>query len=54
MILQLQQWFASDTINIPLVVMAIATLLLEAWMLVEAGLLFPKAKGVLEGDADSV
>eukprot|EP00752_Nemacystus_decipiens_P017351 g15547.t1 len=39
MILQLQQWFASDTINIPLVVMAIATLLLEAWMLVEAAML---------------
>lgn len=54
MVLQLQQWFATDTVNIPLVAMAIATLVLEAWMLVEAALLFPKAKGVLEDGPDSV
>ncbi|MGB0767318.1 MAG: carbon starvation CstA family protein, partial [Phycisphaeraceae bacterium] len=53
MVLQLKLWFASDTINIPLIVMAVATLLLEAWMLVEAVLLFPKAKGVLEAGSDS-
>jgi carbon starvation protein len=54
MVLQLQQWFASDTINIPLVAMAVATLILEAWMLVEAALLFPKAKGILEDGGEPI
>lgn len=54
MVLQLQSWFASDTINIPLVVMAVATLILEAWMLVEAALLFPKAKNVLEAGGERI
>lgn len=54
MVLQLQSWFESDTINIPLVVMAIATLLLEAWMLVEAMLLFPKARGMLEEGGEPI
>ncbi|MGB1124437.1 MAG: carbon starvation protein A, partial [Phycisphaeraceae bacterium] len=54
MVLQLQSWFASDTINIPLVVMAVATLILEAWMLVEAALLFPKAKNVLEAGGEPI
>jgi carbon starvation protein len=54
MVLQLQQWFASDTINIPLVAMAVATLILEAWMLVEATLLFPKAKGILEDGGEPI
>ncbi|MBX2852461.1 MAG: carbon starvation protein A [Phycisphaeraceae bacterium] len=54
MVLQLQQWFASDTINIPLVAMAIATLILEAWMLVEAALLFPKAKGIMEAGGEPI
>ena len=54
MVLQLQQWFATDTINIPLVAMAIATLILEAWMLVEAALLFPKAKGIMEAGGEPI
>lgn len=54
MVLQLQQWFATDTINIPLVVMAVATLVLEAWMLIEAALLFPKAKGIMEEGGEPI
>lgn len=54
MVLQLKLWFAADTINIPLVAMAIATLALEAWMLVEAVLLFPKAKGILEDGGEPI
>lgn len=48
MTLQLKEWFAADLINYPLIAMAVATLLLEAWMLVEAVLLFPKVRAVLE------
>jgi carbon starvation protein len=54
MVLQLQMWFAEDTINIPLVIMAVATLVLEAWMLVEAALLFPKAKGIMEAGGEPI
>jgi carbon starvation protein len=37
--------------NWMLVGIALATLALEAWMLVEAFLLFPKARGVIERNA---
>lgn len=40
--------------NWVLIIMAIATLALEAWMLVEAALLFPKAKGVLEDGGEAI
>lgn len=41
-------WLAADVKNWPLIVIAVATLLLEAWMVVEAFLAWPRAKGVLE------
>ncbi|MEM9347953.1 MAG: carbon starvation CstA family protein, partial [Planctomycetota bacterium] len=40
--------------NWVLVIMAVATLVLEAWMLVEAALLFPKARGVLEEGGEAM
>ncbi|MCC6679645.1 MAG: carbon starvation protein A [Phycisphaeraceae bacterium] len=48
MILQLPQWLSSDSPNWTLIFIAAATLLLEAWMIVEAVLLWPRVKGVLE------
>jgi len=41
-------WLADEHRNWPLIVIAFATLLLEAWMIVEAILLIPRARGVLE------
>ncbi len=43
-------WAFSDSPNWVLIAIAVATLLLEAWMLVEAALLFPKVRGVVEGE----
>ncbi len=41
-------WVFSDNPQWVLIFIAVATLLLEAWMIVEALLLFPKVRGVLE------
>lgn len=41
-------WLYVDNPNWVLIVIAMATLVLEAWMVVEAILLWPKVKGVLE------
>jgi len=41
-------WLYSDSPNWLLIVIAAATLVLEAWMVVEAVLLWPKVRGVLE------
>ena len=41
-------WAFADSKNWVLVAIAVATLLLEAWMLVEAALLFPKVRGLVE------
>ncbi|MDQ8202887.1 carbon starvation protein A [Pelagicoccus sp. SDUM812003] len=41
-------WLFAEARNWPLVLIALATIVLEAWMLVEAFLCWPKAKGVLE------
>lgn len=46
--LQLSTWLQSKTIPWVLVSFTIATLLLELWMIVEAVMLWPKAKGILE------
>lgn len=43
-----QGWLYAEQKNWPLLIIAIATLVLEAWMIVEAVLLVPKVKGVLE------
>jgi carbon starvation protein len=41
-------WLNADAPNWPLITIAIATLLLEVWMIAEAVLMFPRVKGVLE------
>jgi carbon starvation protein len=41
-------WLYADSPNWALIVIAAATLVLEAWMVLEAVLLWPKVKGVLE------
>ncbi|MEM9414286.1 MAG: carbon starvation CstA family protein [Planctomycetota bacterium] len=43
-------WAFSESPNWVLIAIALATLALEAWMLVEAALLVPKVRGVVEGD----
>ena len=41
-------WLKAESPNWTLIVIAVATLVLEAWMIVEAVLLMPKIRGVLE------
>jgi len=48
MLVLLPEWFSAETLNWPLIIIAIATLALEAWMIVEALLLVPRVRGVLE------
>ncbi len=48
MIYQLGGWLDKEPRNYVLISVAILTLILEAWMLIEAFLLWPRAKGVLE------
>ena len=43
-------WLAAAQKNWMLLVIAVATLLLEAWMIVEAVLLFPKVRGLAEAE----
>ena len=47
-------WVAADKPNYFLISVGIITMLLEAWMIIEAILLWPKAKGVLEVSAEEV
>lgn len=41
-------WLSAEEKNWPLILIALATIALEAWMIVEAYLAWPRAKGVLE------
>ncbi len=54
MLLQLPQWFADEVKNWPLIAIAAATLVLEAWMIVEAALLWPRVRGRLEPQLDAL
>ena len=45
MLVQLPEWWNAETTNWMLIVMAVATLVLEAWMIVEAVLLWPRVRG---------
>lgn len=47
-------WLAASSPNWILIVIAIATLALELWMIIEALLLMPKVRGVLEPEITSV
>ena len=46
--MQIPEWLASDSPNWPLIFISAATLALEAWMIVEAVLLFPRVRGEVE------
>jgi carbon starvation protein len=46
MMFEIQTWWAKGSYM--LIGIAVVTLLLEAWMIVEAVLMWPKARGVLE------
>ncbi len=48
MVMQLPVWIAAENRNWTVIIIAIATLILEAWMIVEAVILMPRIKGVLE------
>jgi carbon starvation protein len=50
MLMMLPGWLSAADPNWPLIVIAIATVLLEAWMVVEAALLWPRVRGVVELD----
>ncbi len=41
-------WFGAEKPNWILISIALATIALEVWMIIEAVLMFPRAKGVLE------
>jgi len=48
LVLQIREWMAAESPNWALLVVAVATLALEIWMVVEAALLWPRARGMLE------
>jgi carbon starvation protein len=48
MLSDLNKWFNSEQPNWIVILFGITTLLLEGWMLVEAIIIWPKVKGVLE------
>lgn len=41
-------WLGAEKRNWPLIIIAMATIVLEIWMMIEAIIVWPKAKGVLE------
>ena len=49
MLIQVPEWWAAEQKNWPLILIALATLVLEVWMIVEAVLLFPKVRGLDAG-----
>ena len=50
MLSDLPKWLDADNPNWVAIIVGISTLALEAWMLVEALILWPKVKGILEPD----
>ena len=53
MLSELPGWATAENPNWVVIVVGIATLIIEAWMIVEAIRLWPKVKGVLEEQAVS-
>ncbi len=51
MLSELPGWLQAEKPNWVVIVVGIATLVLEAWMLVEAAILWPQVKGILETPA---
>ena len=54
MLSELPTWLRAENPNWVVIGIGITTLLLEAWMLVEAAILWPKVKGVMEMSAGAV
>ncbi|MEM8495487.1 MAG: carbon starvation CstA family protein, partial [Planctomycetota bacterium] len=52
MLIQIPDWLDADQVNWALVGIAVATIALELWMIIEAALLFPKIRNVAEASAD--
>ena len=48
MLADLPRWLDAEDPNWVVIIVGVSTLLLEAWMLIEAVIMWPKAKGVLE------
>ncbi len=53
MLAELPQWIGAEHPNWVAIVVGVATLALEAWMLVEAVILWPKVKGIVESVAST-
>jgi carbon starvation protein len=51
MLSDLPKWLDAENPNWVVIVVGISTLVLEAWMLIEAVILWPKVKGVVEAMA---
>ena len=51
MLSDLPSWLEADQPNWVIIVVGVATLILEVWMLIEAIILWPKVKGVMESVA---
>ena len=51
MLLDLPRWLDSNDPNWVVIIIGIATMILEVWMLIEACLLWPQVRGILEADA---
>ena len=52
MLLYLPEWLQTEPKNWALIAMAIATIALEVWMIIEAVILFPKVQGMIEPEAE--
>lgn len=48
MLIEIPRWLKADNPNWPVIIIAIATMALEAWMIIEAIAAWPKARGQLE------
>jgi carbon starvation protein len=48
MLSDLPKWFEAENPNWVVIVVGVSTLLLEAWMLIEAVILWPQVKGIME------
>ena len=53
MLSDLPKWFKADHPNWVVIIVGVSTLVLEAWMLIEAAILWPKVKGLIETPATS-
>lgn len=51
MLADLPKWFEAENPNWVVIVVGVSTLLLEAWMLIEAIIMWPKVKGIVEAVA---